>query len=355
MAFCFFKITNFKSKITVFPKLEKMNITNSSFNYNNNTKQLNLNNFKNIITLLLGSCIILLTIFFNLFIILVVCINKQMQNYTNIQFAFMSLADLLVGTIAMPSLLISILYDRWPFGSYMCALWALGDFIGGNISICTLTLVSYHRLKCIRQPFASNSSHSHSHSHSSTLSTTHTNSSTNKVSPPPSLSKPKHTKSSSSSSSSSSSICCDALLPSCVIWPVIILFWSVPIVYVTIKLNNDSIKENTISYAHMNENDCFFIYSFAYVLCVDLIAYVLPIALLIYFQVSIYVALLENKKKFSVFYTSNSNSNKSSSNTSNNVILKRTTSSSSMTNITMRNKNDSSTNHNQTISLTKVI
>jgi hypothetical protein len=132
---------------------------------------------------------------------------------------------------------------------------------------------------------------------------------------------------------------------------VVILFWSVPIVYVTVKLNNDSIEENNLTYAHMNENDCFFIYSFAYVLCVDLVAYVLPIALLIYFQVSIYAALLENKKKFSVFYSSSSNSNKSSSNN----VIKRTTSSSSMTNITIRNTNDIGANHQNQTSLTKVI
>ena len=117
-----------------------------------------LKSAKNICILILGSCIIILTIFFNIFIVLAVLFNKTMQNYTNIQFAFMSCADLLVGLLAMPSLLVSVLYGYWPLGRNLCAVWAIGDFVGGNLSIITLTIVSLHRLKCIKKPFVAKKS-----------------------------------------------------------------------------------------------------------------------------------------------------------------------------------------------------
>ncbi len=263
--------------INTLEKEKEMNSTlNSTYNNNNNNtydnEQVIFNNVGNIVTLLVGLTIILLTITFNLFIIIAVITNKTMQNYTNIQFAFMSAADLLVGCIAMPSLLVSILYKRWPFGATMCAFWTLADFIGGNISICTLTIVSHHRLKCIKQPFATAAAATSSSSSSSSSSTN------------------KKTKT-SHSSLSLSPICRQSLKPSCVLWPLIVTFWSVPILYVTL------FNRNKLSYAHMNENDCFFTYSFAYVFVTDLLAYVLPVVLLVYFQISIYVALLNNKKK----------------------------------------------------------
>ncbi len=46
---------------------------------------------------------------------------------------------------------------------------------------------------------------------------------------------------------------------------------------------------------YYNLRYCYFIFSFEYVLTVDLIAYVVPICLLIYFQLSIYLALKSKK------------------------------------------------------------
>ena len=192
-----------------------------------------------VFVLILGLLIIFLTIAFNLFIIITVVVNKQMQNFTNIQFAFMSCADMLVGTIAMPSLLVAIMYGRWPLGRHFCALWSIGDFVGGNLSIITLTIVSCHRLQCIKKPFASKKTNT------------------------------------------------QALLPSLVAWPIVIVFWSVPILLINYKTNN---------YRFMNSNDCFFMYSFEYVLFADLVGYVLPVVLLVYFQMSIYISL-KNKRK----------------------------------------------------------
>lgn len=107
----------------------------------------------NLIIFLMGLIGIVLTIALNLFIIIAVIVDKSLRNFTNIQFASMSCADLLVGSIAMPCMLISTLFEYWPLSENLCIVFILGDFIGGNISIITLTIISHHRLKCIREPY----------------------------------------------------------------------------------------------------------------------------------------------------------------------------------------------------------
>ncbi|CAF0932383.1 unnamed protein product [Brachionus calyciflorus] len=195
----------------------------------------------NLIVFIIGCFVILVTICLNLFVVFTVVSDKSMRNYTNIQFASMSCADTLVGSIAMPLLLVSTLYDYWPFSEDMCVLFIIGDFVGGNISMITLTIISYHRLKCIKKPFG-------------VIKKTHF----------------------------------ESLLPSLFLWPIIFLFWTIPTIIIVKNLN--------IKNSYMNRRDCYYKYSLEYVIIVDLIAYILPIFLLMFFQISIYVSL-KNKKK----------------------------------------------------------
>jgi hypothetical protein len=108
-------------------------------------------------------------------------------------------------------------------------------------------MISHHRLKCIRKPFAI---------------------------------KKKTVK--------------ESLIPSLIIWPSAFLFWSIPIYFVVKSRNNVSFNINK---KYMNSNECYFMYSFEYVLFADLVAYVTPISLLIYFQLLIYRSL-KGKKQF---------------------------------------------------------
>ncbi len=73
--------------------------------------------------LILAVIFIVLTISFNIFIILTVLFDKSMRNYTNIQFASMSFADILIGSMAMPFLLVLTLYGHWPLSNEYCILW----------------------------------------------------------------------------------------------------------------------------------------------------------------------------------------------------------------------------------------
>lgn len=78
-------------------------------------------------------------------------------------------------------------------------------------------------------------------------------------------------------------------MPSMIIWSTVATFWIIPIVLIV------SNPEYTRS--QMDFENCYFRYSFEYVIFVDLIAYIMPICLMIYFQGSIYIAL-KKKKNF---------------------------------------------------------
>lgn len=191
----------------------------------------------------IASLTILISFLLNLFIIVQVIIDKSMRNYTNIQFASMSCADSLVTTIAMPCMLLYCLYGYWPLSDNACIIFILGDFVGGNISIITLTVISYHRYKCIKRPFIVK----------------------------------KNT-------------IFESLMPSFIIWPAVILFWTIPAIII--------VQQNKKNNKYMNTNHCFYMHSFIYVLIVDIVAYVLPVVLLVFLQFSIYRLL---KKKASSF------------------------------------------------------
>ena len=106
------------------------------------------------------------------------------------------------------------------------------------MSIITLTIITYHRLQCIRKPFIAKKS------------------------------------------------MLESLVPFLIIAPINFTFWALPIFH---AVNNAN--DNVNSFALMNSNECFFTYSFEYVLAVDLLAYIFPICLLIFLQFSIYINL----------------------------------------------------------------
>lgn len=194
----------------------------------------------NLLIFIIGSLVIFFTVTLNLFIVFTVITDKSMRNYTNIQYASMSCADTLVGSIAMPLMLVSTLYDSWPFNENMCILFIIGDFVGGNISMLLLMIIAYHRLRCIRKPFGMIK-----------MSTI------------------------------------ELFIPSFFIWPVVFLFWTIPSILIV---------KNSRRKKYMNPRDCYFMFSFEYVIVVDLLAYLIPIFSLIFFQVSIYFALKKRKK-----------------------------------------------------------
>ena len=155
------------------------------------------NDYKNVFIFITFLCLMFMTISLNLFIIIVVIQDKSLRNFTNIQFASMSCADLIVGLVAMPSMLVNTLYGYWPLGDNLCILFILGDFIGGNISIITLAIISYHRLQCIRHPYGMK----------------------------------KYTL-------------FEMLFPALIVWPLVITFWTLPTIYIIKNQKYRSVYDN---------------------------------------------------------------------------------------------------------------
>ena len=94
--------------------------------------------------------------------------------------------------------------------------WCIADFVGTNVSLLLLMLVSRYRLRCIKSPFKLQKSTWH------------------------------------------------ALAPSLLIWPCALAFWAVPIVLVISNPEHTQFQ--------MDFHNCYFRYTFKYVAVVDLIA-----------------------------------------------------------------------------------
>jgi hypothetical protein len=96
--------------------------------------------------------LILNTVFLNLLIILSIIIKKKVHNYVNCLFVSSATADLLVGLINMPSVLLIYLYGKWPLGVESCILWCICDSFATNVSALNIVFISIHRLRCIISP-----------------------------------------------------------------------------------------------------------------------------------------------------------------------------------------------------------
>jgi hypothetical protein len=181
--------------------------------------------------------IILSTVFLNLFIIFAVCLNKSMRNFVNYQFTSIALSDLIVGSIAMPSLLVSTLYGYWPFSRSLCIIWTVCDLFGCNVSCLSLVMISSYRLKCIKKPFIRKSKH--------------------------------ETK---------------------IQFILILIVWLVPFIsWLTSIISSEN--------SQIISNQCNFIYKFYYVVTADILAYLVPAVTLIVIQISIYFALKKQENK----------------------------------------------------------
>lgn len=186
--------------------------------------------------------VIVLTVVSNLFVLLTVICNKKFQNYINIQYASMAVADTFVGVIPMTSLLISTMYGFWPLNDSLCILWCIFDFVCCNVSSLNIVSISFYQLKCIVKPFKT-------------------------------VSKSYRLE----------------IVTVLLIWLIPFTFWTTSIVLIIYKY------KYTTDY--MDPYQCYFMYSPLYVLLADSIFYLLPAVLIALAQVLIYFALKRKSNK----------------------------------------------------------
>ncbi|CAJ0933920.1 unnamed protein product, partial [Mesorhabditis belari] len=97
--------------------------------------------------------LILMTIFGNVLVVLSVFVYKRMRTFTNILLTSLATADLLVGLVVMPLSLLDLLHThQWPFGRFLCSLWATSDVLLCTASILNLCVISLDRYFAITSP-----------------------------------------------------------------------------------------------------------------------------------------------------------------------------------------------------------
>lgn len=207
----------------------------------NNTNETNTSNEE--VKLLIESAlqivrisIIFLTVIPNFLIIVTVIFIIKKKTYTNYLFMSMAMADLVIGAISLPFYTIYSTFKYWPLKQYVCIFWVINDYASCTVSICNLLLVTIQRFNHLVFPLKTSEK----------------------------MDKLKVTLIALS-------------------WIIPYLFWSISAL--AINLQNDP-----------NSTECYFMYTFTYVLLSDLFMYILPTFILILLSFLTILALHKRKK-----------------------------------------------------------
>ncbi|KAM9850198.1 neuropeptide Y receptor Y7 [Aulostomus maculatus] len=95
------------------------------------------------------SLIILLGLLGNALVIYMIIRYRNMRTVTNFFIANLALADLLVDTLCLPFTLVYTLLDEWKFGAVLCHMVPFAQALSVHVSILTLTVIALERYRCI--------------------------------------------------------------------------------------------------------------------------------------------------------------------------------------------------------------
>ena len=102
--------------------------------------------------LVLIPIVILITIAGNLIIVITIITNKNIKRISNVNYASLAIADLIVGIFVMPPCLSFVVHGCWPHGTVACDLWRLIDFWACTISFYNLLAIAVDRYRAIAYP-----------------------------------------------------------------------------------------------------------------------------------------------------------------------------------------------------------
>lgn len=176
-----------------------------------------------------------INIIFNGYIIVLVLVIVKNKSYSNMLFLSGALADLMIGILSIPFLTLTTSVGFWPLGKSACIFWVINDFSIGSISIYTLLIMAVHRYFQIKFPL-----------NESEKMTTR-----------------KY----------------GVILAQ---WILVYLFWAISVIIIT---QVDFIPEN-----------CYFTYTFPYVIVADLVGYGLPVLGVFVVNSMVFYELLKRTK-----------------------------------------------------------
>lgn len=97
-------------------------------------------------------CILFMTVFGNLLVLLSVAIYKNLRHTTNYFIVNLACADLLLGLSVLPFSAMLDILGYWPFGPVLCIFWTSVDVLWCTGSIITLCVISVDRYIGITRP-----------------------------------------------------------------------------------------------------------------------------------------------------------------------------------------------------------
>lgn len=83
------------------------------------------------------------TIFANLLVIFAFIYDKKLQKYSNCFMLNLSIADLLIGILMIPYVLLG--FNDGSVNGTVCTIWLILDYVGGSASVLCIVVISLDR------------------------------------------------------------------------------------------------------------------------------------------------------------------------------------------------------------------
>jgi hypothetical protein len=180
--------------------------------------------------------IVLTAVSINMLLIITIGFLMKKKSYSYYLFLSTSFSDFFLGLFSIPCMIVFTTYARWPAGIHLCKFWIINDYSCCCITFMNLLLITVHRYRQLTSPTKTSEKMSKFRAISIIL-----------------------------------------------VWILAYSFWTTSVVFI---VNTNYIEEN-----------CYFTYTFIYVLVSSLVAYIIPIMSVFLLNILTLIALRKQMNK----------------------------------------------------------